>query len=95
MSASADTSFFPPLRGCLNAGRWGNHSLALATYCICKTALTTAVPVTLADVELFDQLALNDYPALIQPDLEMIMDLAVRDKAAQDVRVIQNRLTQK
>lgn len=53
------------------------------------------MPITLADVELFDQLALNDYSALIQPDLETIADPAVRDKAAQDVRDIQNRLTQK
>ena len=53
------------------------------------------MPITLADVELFGQLALNDYSVLIQPDLETIADPAVRDKAAQDVRDIQNRLTQK
>ena len=53
------------------------------------------MPITLADVELFEQLALNNYSALIQPDLETITDSAVRDKAAQDVRDIQNRFTQK
>ena len=68
---------------------------ALTTYLHPEKALSTAVPISMADVERFKQLALNDYATLIQPNLNLIADPATRDRAADDVRQVQNQLTQK
>ncbi len=98
VGAMADTNLVAPLPG-LNQRRTvgvsGTIVLALATYLYPEKAGKTAVPVTLTDVQRFRQLALTDYDALIQPNLTGITDLAIRDKAAQDVRNVQNQLTRK
>ena len=85
----------PGLNQRRTVGVSGTIVLALATYLHPEKAAKTAVPVTMADVQRFKQLALTDYDALIQPDLTGIADPVIREKAAQDIRNVQNLLTRK
>ncbi len=98
VNAIPDTSLASQNRGLQQrrtVGVGGSAALALVTYLHPEKALITAVPITMADVERFKRLALNDYAALIQPDLTTITDAAARAKAATEVRAVQNQLTQK
>ena len=76
-------------------GIGGSAVQALVTYLYPDKALVTAVPITTADVERFKRMALNDYAALIQPDLNAVADVTVRNKATAEARATQNQLTQK
>lgn len=76
-------------------GIGGDIAWALVTYLHPERSLSTAVPITLADVEKFKRLALTDYATLVRPDLSSITDLATRHKAEQLVRDVQNQITTK
>ncbi|MBC8155396.1 MAG: tetratricopeptide repeat protein [Bacteroidetes bacterium] len=98
VNAIPEASLFPQDRGLQQrrtVGVGGAAVLALVTYLHPEKALTTAVPITMTDIERFKRLALSDYSSLIQPELGGISDLKARNKASQDVRSVQNQLTQK
>lgn len=98
IKALPDSALTPRMAGIRQrrtVGVGGSIVRALVTYLHPERALTTAVPVTTADIEQFKRLVLNDYSALSKPDLSAITDPAVRDKAAQDIRDVQNQLSQK
>lgn len=98
VNAIPEASLFPQVKGFQQrrtVGVGGSAILALVTYLHPEKALTTAVPITMYDIERFKRLAMSDYTSLIQPDLGGIADAATREKASQDVRSLQNQLTQK
>lgn len=98
VAALPDTSLTPRLPGIQQrrtVGLGGSIVQALVTYLHPERALTTAVPISLADIQQFKRLALTDFSALVRPDLSAIPDAAVRNKASQEIGAIQNQLNQK
>lgn len=76
-------------------GFGGGIAWAMVTYLHPEKAGTTAVPLTVADVERFKRLALTDYQALIHPDLTDLTDPVVRQKAEKDLDNVQHQFTEK
>ncbi len=98
VNSIADAVLVPAMPGLAQrrtVGVGGAIVAALVTYLHPEKALTTAVPVTMAEVTRFKNLALTQYEALIQPGLAGVEDPAVREKAGQDIRLMQNQLTRK
>jgi hypothetical protein len=92
------TSLVPTLPGLQQrrvVGVGGATAAALVACLHPDKVLTTAVPISLADVERFKDLALNDYSALFKPDLGGINNATTKDRAEQEIRNVQNNLTQK
>ncbi|GAB3642398.1 hypothetical protein [Spirosoma arcticum] len=85
----------PGLRERRVIGVAGDAVESLATYLYPEKAATTAVPITIADVSRFRQLARSDYPRLTRPDLSGIADVAVRGKAEKNLQTIQDKLNEK
>ncbi|OIN57522.1 tetratricopeptide repeat protein [Arsenicibacter rosenii] len=95
LNESALVPVLPGLAQRRTVGVGGAIVAALVAYLYPEKAFTTAVPVSMADVTTFKNLALTQYESLIQPGLAGIEDYATRDKASQDIRLMQNRLTRK
>ena len=73
----------------------GGIAWAMTAYLHPEKAGTTAVPLTMSDVERFSRLAITDYQALIHPDLTDLMDPVVRKKAETDLINAQNQFNEK
>jgi tetratricopeptide (TPR) repeat protein len=73
----------------------GGIAWAMTAYLHPEKAGTTAVPLTVSDVERFSRLAMTDYQALIHPDLTDLMDPVVRKKAETDLNNAQNQFNEK
>jgi hypothetical protein len=94
----AEKSLTPDLPGIQQrqtVGVGGAITQALVTYLHPEKAMTTAVPISQADITQFKNLVLNDFSTLTKPNLTEITDQATRDKAARDIGQIQNQLNQK
>ena len=98
----ADTALIPKfytqnqsLQQRKTVGVGGDITWALLAYLHPEKATTTAVPITLADVTRFKELALTNYQALTHPDLDGISDPVVRRVAQKDVNTMQNLLDEK
>ncbi|QKZ12012.1 tetratricopeptide repeat protein [Spirosoma sp. KUDC1026] len=76
-------------------GVGGDIIKALVTYLHPDKSTTTAVAITKQDIDQFKRLALSDYASLVRPDLSYIGDPAVLAKASQDIRTMQNLVSQK
>ncbi len=85
----------PSLQQRKTVGLGGGIAWAMASYLHPERATSTAVPLTLADVERFRQLALTNYQALIRPDLSNLTDAALREKAEQDIGNVQSQFNEK
>lgn len=73
----------------------GGIAWAMTAYLHPERAGATAVPITQGDVDRFRQLVLNDYQALIHPDLSSLTDPVVRKKAEADLTNAQNQFNEK
>ncbi|MBD2752767.1 tetratricopeptide repeat protein [Spirosoma validum] len=73
----------------------GGIAWAMAVYLHPEKAGTTAVPLTVGDVDRFANLALTNYQSLIHPDLTNLTDPIVRKKAEADVNNVQNQFNEK
>ncbi|ARK09571.1 tetratricopeptide repeat protein [Fibrella sp. ES10-3-2-2] len=89
------TPDLPGIQQRRTVGLGGAITQALVTYLHPEKAMTTAVPISQADIDQFKNLVMNDFSALTKPNLNEIADPATRDKAARDIGQIQNQLTQK
>ena len=76
-------------------GLGGGIAWAMVSYMHPDRANSTAVPVTLAEVEQFKRNLLLDYQALINPDLSDIADPALHDKAEKDILNAQSQFNEK
>lgn len=98
VNALTDTSLTPRLPGIQQrrtVGLGGSVARALVAYLHPEKAMTTAVPISVSDIEQFKKLVLNDYSSLIKPDLSALADIIVREKAIRDINDVQNQLNQK
>lgn len=102
VQAIADTALVPKfytqnkgLQQRKTVGVGGDITWALLTYLYPEKANVTALPITLADVARFKELALTDYQALTHPDLNGISDPALKRMAEKDVNTMQNLLDEK
>ncbi|MCK8494398.1 tetratricopeptide repeat protein [Spirosoma sp. RP8] len=73
----------------------GGIAWAMTAYLHPERAGTTAVPLTIGDVQRFAQLAMTNYQGLIHPDLTNLTDPVVRQKAEADVNNAQNQFNEK
>lgn len=89
--ASAGTGF--QQRKTIGIG--GDIIKALVTYLHPDKSTTTAVAITKQDIEQFKRMAISDYTTLVRPDLTYVSDPATLAKATQDIRTMQNQVTQK
>lgn len=89
------TPDLPGIQQRRTVGVGGAIAQALVTYLHPEKAMTTAVPISQADIQQFKNLVLNDFSALTKPNLNEIPDTATRDKAAREIGQIQNQLNQK
>ncbi|MEZ0540767.1 tetratricopeptide repeat protein [Fibrella arboris] len=89
------TPDLPGIQQRRTVGVGGAIAQALVTYLHPEKAMTTAVPISQADIAQFKNLVLNDFSALTKPNLTEIADPAIRDKAAREIGQIQNQLNQK
>ena len=76
-------------------GLGGGIAWAMASYLHPERAASTAVPLSLADVERFRHLALTNYQALINPNLTNLTDPVVREKAEIDIANVQSQFDEK
>ncbi|GAB3749617.1 tetratricopeptide repeat protein [Spirosoma pomorum] len=89
--ASEETGF----KGRKTIGVGGDIVKALITYLHPDKSTTTAIAITKQDIDQFKRLALSDYASLVRPDLTFITDPIILAKATQDIRAMQNQVTQK
>lgn len=68
---------------------------ALAACLYANRAGQTAVPITAGEVSRFRQMALTDYSQLIRPDLSVITDPMVREKADRQLMIMREKLDEK
>ena len=73
----------------------GGIAWAMTAYLHPEKSGTTAVQLTMGDVERFARLAMTDYQTLIHPDLTDLMDPVVRKKAETDLNNAQNQFNEK
>ena len=85
----------PGLQQRKTVGLSGGITWAVASYLHPERAGTTALPLTMGDIERFKQLALTDYQTLIHPDLTNITDPVIRQKAEADVNNVQAQFNEK
>ncbi|GAB4052713.1 tetratricopeptide repeat protein [Spirosoma litoris] len=76
-------------------GIGGDIVWALVTYLHPERAGFMAVPITMDDMNQFKRLALTDYRELTKPNLNGILDPAIREKAEKDITTLQSQLTEK
>ncbi|MBO0948241.1 tetratricopeptide repeat protein [Fibrella forsythiae] len=97
-SGLADKNLTPDLPGIQQrrtVGVGGAIAQAVVTYLHPEKAMTTAVPISQADIAQFKNLVMTDFSALTKPNLNEIADPTIRDKAAREIGQIQNQLNQK
>ncbi|WP_421825486.1 tetratricopeptide repeat protein [Larkinella sp.] len=76
-------------------GLGGDVAWALVTYLHPEKTGTTAVAISLDDVERFKKLVMDDYQALTHPNVKDIADATLRSKAEQEISVVRDQLSEK
>lgn len=100
IKAMADSALLPRLndprlKQRRTVGIGGEIAMALVSYLHPEKADVTAVPILETDVAQFKRLALDDYKALIKPDLISIANTGTRNQAEKDVNATQRQLSEK
>ncbi|MFD1142875.1 tetratricopeptide repeat protein [Larkinella insperata] len=76
-------------------GLGGDVAWALVTYLHPEKSGTTAVAISMDDVERFKKLVMDEYQTLTHPDVKGIADAAIRAKAEQEIRTVRDQVSEK
>ncbi|MGV3560894.1 tetratricopeptide repeat protein [Larkinella arboricola] len=102
VKAVADTALGPRFKtrgtGLQNrrtVGLGGDVAWALVTYLHPEKSGTTAVAISMEDVDQFKKRVMDDYQALTHPDVKQIADALTRTKAEQEIRTVRNQVGEK
>ncbi|WP_460673129.1 tetratricopeptide repeat protein [Larkinella ripae] len=76
-------------------GLGGDVAWALVTYLHPEKTGTTAVAISMDDVERFRKLVLDDYQKLTHPEVKEITDAGIRAKAEQEISLVRDQVSEK
>ncbi|GAB3920958.1 tetratricopeptide repeat protein [Larkinella terrae] len=76
-------------------GLGGDVAWALVTYLHPEKTGTTAVAISMDDVERFRKLVMEDYNALTHPNVKEIADAGIRTKAEQEIATVRDQVSEK